>query len=231
MRTPTWLLVPYLFPRAASISAAADAVVERVDQRPAPFFYPLVTRLDCLLGYFTHAPIAEAGRHGVARLGGGESDRAGQAAIERQELGRCFVQKVAQLTEFGGDGGDLCKLRGRVSFLFRTRPSLGAPAVHTTTGLRNAPGLVARLKQLCPRCDMLCLQLIASAQRMRGHWQGPSASPLTTPNILRVVHRLTEPVVCLLSPLGRSATSRKEEHSWLPVSTLGIYRTRLPATS
>jgi hypothetical protein len=53
---------------------------------------------------------------------------------------------------------------------------------------------------------MLGLQLIASAQRMRGHWQGPSASPLTTPNILRVVHRLTEPVVCLLPPLRRSAT-------------------------
>jgi hypothetical protein len=103
--------------------------------------------------------------------------------------------------------------------------------VHATTGLQKAPGLVVRFRQRSPQCDMLGLQLIASAQRMRGHWQGPSASPLTTPNILRVVHRLTEPVVCLLSPLGRSATSRKEEHSWLPVSTLGIYRTQLPATS
>ena len=103
--------------------------------------------------------------------------------------------------------------------------------MHATTGLRKAPGLDVRFRQRSPRCDMLRLQLIASAQRMRGQWQGSSASPLTTPNILRVVHRLTEPVVCLLSPLRHSAISRKEEHSWLPVSTLGIYRTRLPATS
>src|SRR5258708_22475747 len=125
----------------------------------------------------------------------------------------------------------LGKLRGRGLISVPTRPLARAPAVHATTGLRKAQGLDVRFRQRSPRCDMLGLQLIASAQRMRGHWQGSSASPLTTPNILRVVHRLTEPVVCLLSPLRHSATSRKEEHTWLPVSTLGIYRTRLPATS
>ena len=85
----------------------ANAVVERVNQRPAPFLHPPVTGLDCLLSFFTRVPDAEADRRGVARLGGGEGDKAGQAAIERQEPGRCFAQKVAQLTGIGGDSGDL----------------------------------------------------------------------------------------------------------------------------
>ena len=60
-----------------------------------------------LLSFFTRVPDAEADRRGDARLGGGEGDKAGQAAIERQEPGRCFAQKVAQLTGIGGDSGDL----------------------------------------------------------------------------------------------------------------------------
>src|SRR5258708_38123048 len=84
----------------------------------------------CLLSFFTRVPDAEADRRADARLGGGEGDKAGQAAIERQEPGRCFAQKVAQLTGIGGGSGELPLIRSGDSILL---PRGRAPVPPTTT--------------------------------------------------------------------------------------------------